>query len=60
MKAACLFMRMDAHLAAVPADVLALSQAEQTMFLWSELAFSDASPLGLVGDQVCFGRRSRR
>ena len=36
---------MDAHLAAVPAEVLALSQAVQMILLWSDRAFGDQSPL---------------
>lgn len=52
IKAAFVFLRMDAHLAAVPADLLALSQAVQTVLLWSDRAFIDISPLARVGDQV--------
>ena len=50
IKAAFVFVRMDAHLSAVPAETLALSQAVQTIVLWSDLAFQDASPLAMVGD----------
>jgi hypothetical protein len=39
---------MDAHLEAVSADTLALSQAVQTIVLWSDRAFMDASPLALL------------
>ena len=52
IKAAFVFLRMDAYLAAVPAEVLALAQAVQTVLLWSDRAFTDGSPLGRVGDQV--------
>ncbi len=52
IKAAFVFLRMDAHLSAVPAEVLALAQAVQTMLLWSDRAFADTSPLGRVGEQV--------
>lgn len=52
IKAAFVFLRMDAHLRAVPAEVLALAQAVQTMLLWSDRAFADTSPLGRVGGQV--------
>src|SRR5680860_1125960 len=45
IKAAFVFLRMDAHLAAVPAETLALSQAVQTILLWSDTAFQDRSPL---------------
>ena len=50
IKAAFVFLRMDAHLSAVPAETLALSQAVQTIVLWSYLAFREASPLAMVGD----------
>jgi hypothetical protein len=49
IKAAFVFIRMDAHMSAVPAETVALSQAVQTILLWSDKAFRDASPLGLVG-----------
>ncbi len=45
IKAAFVFLRMDAALDAVPADVLALSQAVQIILLWSDQAFVDRSPL---------------
>ena len=49
IKAAFVFLRMDAHLSAVPAETLALSQAVQTIVLWSDLAFREASPLTMAG-----------
>lgn len=49
IKAAFVFLRMDAHLSAVAAGTLALAQAVQTIVLWSDLAFLDASPLVMVG-----------
>jgi hypothetical protein len=49
IKAAFVFLRMDAHLSAVPAETLALSQVVQTMLLWSDLAFRDRSPLAVAG-----------
>mgnify|MGYP004036839849 FL=1 len=49
IKACFVFLRMDAHLEAVSADTLALSQAVQTIVLWSDRAFMDASPLALLG-----------
>ena len=52
IKAAFVFLRMDVHLAAVPAEVLALAQAVQTVLLWSDRAFMDASPLVRVQDRV--------
>ena len=48
IKAAFVFLRMDEHLSEVPADTLALSQAVQTILLWSDRAFIDASPLALI------------
>jgi len=48
IKACFVFLRMDAHLEAVSADTLALSQAVQTIVLWSDRAFMDASPLALL------------
>ncbi|SDW16933.1 hypothetical protein [Roseicitreum antarcticum] len=49
IKAAFVFIRMDAHLAEVPADTLALSQAAQVILLWSDRAFTDISPLADAG-----------
>ncbi|WP_241524028.1 hypothetical protein [Oceaniglobus indicus] len=48
IKAAFVFLRMDAHLSAVSADTLALSQAVQTILLWSDRAFTDRSPLAVA------------
>ncbi|EAQ06151.1 hypothetical protein [Yoonia vestfoldensis] len=48
IKAAFVFLRLDAHLDQVPADTLALSQAVQVIVLWSDLAFTDTPPLALV------------
>jgi hypothetical protein len=45
IKAAFVFLRMDAELSAVPADVLALSQVVQSILLWSDRAFVGRSPL---------------
>jgi hypothetical protein len=52
IRAAFVFLRIDAHLAAVPAEVLALAQAAQTILLWSDLAFQGASPLAEAGGRV--------
>jgi len=51
IKAAFVFLRMDAHLSEVPAETLALSQAVQTILLWSDAAFQDRSPLALIPGQ---------
>lgn len=48
IRASFVFLRMDAHLSAVPADTLALSQVLQTILLWSDTAFQDLSPLAVM------------
>ena len=48
IKACFIFLRMDAQLEAVPAETLALTQAVQSIVLWSDVAFREASPLALV------------
>jgi hypothetical protein len=45
IRACFAFVRMDAELDAVPAEVLALGQAVQAILLWSDRAFSDRSAL---------------
>jgi hypothetical protein len=45
IRACFAFVRMDAELGAVPAEVLALNQAVQAILLWSDRAFSDRSAL---------------
>ncbi len=52
IRAAFVFLRLDDHLAAVPADTLALSQAVQTILLWSDTAFDDVPPLALIEDKA--------
>ena len=52
IKACFVFLRMDAHLSDVPAETLALSQAVQSILLWSDRAFQDASPLARAGSGV--------
>lgn len=52
IRAAFVFLRMDASLSEVSAEVLALSQAVQVMLLWSERAFAGSSPLARAGEQV--------
>ncbi|WP_209313555.1 hypothetical protein [Jannaschia formosa] len=46
------FLRMDEELGAVPADMLALNQMVQALLLWSDRAFTDASPLALIEDRA--------
>jgi len=50
IKASFVFLRMDAELSSVPAETLALSQIVQTILLWSDKAFREASPLAAVPD----------
>ena len=45
IRAAFVFIRMDAHLERAPADALALSQMLQVILLWSDKAFMDRSAL---------------
>jgi hypothetical protein len=52
IRAAFVFLRMDAHLAAVPAEMLALTQAVQTILLWSDRAFATHPPLAEIGGHV--------
>jgi len=52
IRAAFVFLRMDDHLSAVPAEVLALAQAVQTILLWSDTAFRDAGPLAQARGSV--------
>ena len=50
IKACFIFLRMDAVMSAQPAETLALAQVVQSMLLWSDLAFTDRSPLGQLDD----------
>lgn len=52
IRAAFVLVRMDEALSAVPAEVLALSQAVQTILLWSDRAFAEGSPLAQVEGRV--------
>ena len=52
IKAAFVFVRMDAALEALPAEVLALNEAAQVIVLWGEEAFAEASPLAQVEGRV--------
>ena len=51
IQAAFVFVRMDAEMARVPAETIALSQVVQTILLWSDTAFTDASPLAAAPGQ---------
>ncbi|MCI5108991.1 MAG: hypothetical protein MRY75_00430 [Marivita sp.] len=50
IKACFVFLRMDEVLSAQPAETLALNQVVQSILLWSDLAFTDRSPLGRLED----------
>jgi hypothetical protein len=52
IKAAFVFLRMDAALSEMPAEDLALAQAAQVICLWSDTAFAARSPLARVGERV--------
>lgn len=52
IRAAFVFLRMDAALSQMPAETLALAQAVQTVLLWSDRAFDRSSPLARVGRRV--------
>ncbi len=52
IRAAFVFLRMDEHMAAVAADTLALSQAVQTILLWSDTAFDETPPLAMIEDKA--------
>lgn len=52
IRAAFVFLRMDAHLAALPAEALALGQMSQVILLWSDRAFAGSSPLARIGETV--------
>jgi hypothetical protein len=52
IRAAFVFLRMDAALAEMEAETLALAQAVQTVLLWSDRAFDGASPLARLGERV--------
>ncbi|QXT39335.1 hypothetical protein [Gymnodinialimonas ceratoperidinii] len=50
IKAAFVFIRMDDAMAQASADTIALSQIVQTILLWSDTAFQNASPLAVLQD----------
>lgn len=52
VRACFLFLRMDAALSALPADIVALSQITQSMLLWSDAAFRKTSPLADMQGQT--------
>ena len=50
IKAAFVFVRMDAALSQTPAETIALSQIVQTILLWSDTAFLGTSPLAVLSE----------
>ena len=52
IRAAFVFLRMDDHMAATAADTLALSQAVQTILLWSDRAFEAGPPLAMIAGKT--------
>ena len=52
IRAVFAFVRMDAHLAAMPAAELALAQVAQGMLSWGEGAFAERSVLAWAGGRV--------
>lgn len=52
IRAAFVFLRMDAHLEASSAEALVLTQAVQVIVLWSDQAFAGSSPLARIGEAV--------
>lgn len=52
IRACVAFVRMDAELAELSAEVLALGLAAQIILLWSDRAFRDRSPLAQAGHNV--------
>jgi hypothetical protein len=52
IKAAFVFVRMDADLDQIPAETLALSQAVQVIVLWSDTAFTQTPALAQANGRV--------
>lgn len=50
IKAAFVFVRMDAAMSQAPAETIALGQIVQTILLWSDTAFVGSSPLAILRD----------
>ncbi len=50
IRAAFVFVRMDAQLSELPAETLALIQVVQTILLWSDEAFRTRSPLAVAAE----------
>lgn len=52
LKAAFVFLRMDAALAELPAETLALNEAARVILFWGDGAFAETSPLAQAGSVV--------
>ncbi|MFM7446489.1 MAG: hypothetical protein ACKO2N_21790 [Tabrizicola sp.] len=52
IRAVFVFLRMDEHLSAIPAEGLALGQAVQSVLLWSDRAFVGQSLMARMGDAL--------
>jgi hypothetical protein len=52
IQASFVFLKMDTQLSAMPAEELALGQVVQSILLWSDQAFSQRSPLAVVGENA--------
>lgn len=52
IKAAFVFVRIDADMAEIPAEDLALAEAAQIMLLWSDEAFRDTGPLAVADGHI--------
>ncbi|WP_247744951.1 hypothetical protein [Shimia sp. R11_0] len=50
IQAAFVFLRMNKEMAQIPAEVLALGEAVQTIVTWGPQAFAESSPLAVVPD----------
>ncbi|MBM7066562.1 hypothetical protein [Actibacterium sp. 188UL27-1] len=50
IKACFAFVVMDDDMSSVPAETLALTQIVQAVLLWSDVAFTNTSPLARAGD----------
>ncbi|MFY0596398.1 MAG: hypothetical protein JXQ85_08210 [Cognatishimia sp.] len=48
IQAAFVFLKMDADLAKIPAETLALGQAAQVILMWGDRAFAKTSPLAVM------------
>ncbi|MEM7471956.1 MAG: hypothetical protein AAF340_11455 [Pseudomonadota bacterium] len=56
IKACFVFLKMDEMMLQIPADTLCLGQVVQSMVLWSDEAFLNASPLALTGKDIAILR----